>query len=490
MSTAYSLKPETELGLETNLPETPSNAANKPSRRFARLLTLAELSADMMTAVAVIVFSYAPLSRLFGTNDYSRTHLLAPAVGIGFLLALFLNVDGAYRVGNSLLRVRETERVIRACVRCFFVVLCVDFMVAEVVTLRLSAILALLVMAGIVLVKQLLYAGVRKLHAEGFAVRNVVIYGAGYTGRRVFNAISRSPKLGLAPTAIIDDDESKTGGRVYERSYTRKRSIPILTGPVSQDLLQSLGAEVVIAAIPSLGRERFLQVQNATLGVGAQFAFVPNSHVPSDLWMEHTEVDGLMVATLGLRSESIVYRSTKRLLDLVVSVLLLILVAPLLALIAALIRLDSSGPAIFVQERVGHNGKRFKLLKFRTMFVDAPKYFYSPLESSDARITRVGRFLRRTSLDELPQLMNILRGEMSLVGPRPEMPFIVQQYLPQHLQRLRVKPGLTGLWQISADRAFLIHENIDYDLYYIRNRNFFMDVAILFHTFIFAVRGV
>jgi len=102
----------------------------------------------------------------------------------------------------------------------------------------------------------------------------------------------------------------------------------------------------------------------------------------------------------------------------------------------------------------------------------------------------VGKFLRRTSFDELPQLLNVLEGSMSMVGPRPEMPFIVERYKPEHKQRLRIKPGITGLWQLSGDRASLIHENIEYDLYYIKNRNFFMDLAILIHTSIFAMRGI
>jgi lipopolysaccharide/colanic/teichoic acid biosynthesis glycosyltransferase len=174
--------------------------------------------------------------------------------------------------------------------------------------------------------------------------------------------------------------------------------------------------------------------------------------------------------------------------DLIVSSLALLLIAPLLALIAFLIKLDSPGPAFFIQKRVGRNGEFFSIYKFRSMYTDAQKYDFSPTMSSDPRITRIGRFLRRTSLDELPQLINVFLGSMSLVGPRPEMPFIVQDYTSEHRQRLQVIPGITGLWQISADRAFLIHENIQYDLYYIRNRSFFMDIAILAHTLIFAIR--
>src|SRR6266436_8657964 len=124
------------------------------------------------------------------------------------------------------------------------------------------------------------------------------------------------------------------------------------------------------------------------------------------------------------------------------------------------------------------------------MYTDAVPYDYSQCEASDPRITRIGKFLRRTILDELPQLANVLQGKMSLVGPRPEMPFIVKQYTERHRQRLQVNPGLTGLWQLSGDRAFLIHENIEYDLYYIQHRNFFMDLAILLHTSVFAMRGI
>jgi lipopolysaccharide/colanic/teichoic acid biosynthesis glycosyltransferase len=130
------------------------------------------------------------------------------------------------------------------------------------------------------------------------------------------------------------------------------------------------------------------------------------------------------------------------------------------------------------------------MFKFRTMYSDAPVYAYSPKAADDRRITKPGRFLRRTSLDELPQLLNVLLGNMSLVGPRPEMPFIVANYAERHAQRLQVKPGITGLWQLSGDRAYLIHENIEYDLYYVQHRNFFMDLAILLHTPIFAMRGI
>jgi lipopolysaccharide/colanic/teichoic acid biosynthesis glycosyltransferase len=172
------------------------------------------------------------------------------------------------------------------------------------------------------------------------------------------------------------------------------------------------------------------------------------------------------------------------------ALILLVCTLPICAVLSILIRLDSKGSVIFHQTRVGRGGKLFELYKFRSMHVDVPKFGLHPADIHDPRITRVGRWLRRTSLDELPQLFNVLKGDMSLVGPRPEMPFIVELYNARHRQRLTVMPGLTGIWQLSADRAFLIHENIQYDLYYIRHRNLFMDLAILLHTVMFAAKGV
>jgi putative colanic acid biosynthesis UDP-glucose lipid carrier transferase len=122
---------------------------------------------------------------------------------------------------------------------------------------------------------------------------------------------------------------------------------------------------------------------------------------------------------------------------------------------------------------MGKGGRIFKLYKFRTMVADTDPYEVNPIDQYDIRITRVGRFLRKTSLDEMPQIINVVKGEMSFVGPRPEMPFIVKQYDEIHKERLKVLPGITGLWQLSGDRKKAIHENMDYDLYYKNMFRFF-----------------
>ncbi len=191
---------------------------------------------------------------------------------------------------------------------------------------------------------------------------------------------------------------------------------------------------------------------------------------------------------IGDAKASRAYALAKRASDIIASSVLLLLSAPLLILIGILVRLDSAGPVLFIQKRVGREGELFSIYKFRSMHPGAPKYEISPTTAHDPRVTRIGRLLRGTSLDELPQLVNVLLGNMSLVGPRPEMPFIVAGYDSWQLQRLQVLPGMTGLWQLSAARTSPIHDNLHYDLWYIENRTFSLDMVILVRT-LFALRG-
>jgi exopolysaccharide biosynthesis polyprenyl glycosylphosphotransferase len=186
-------------------------------------------------------------------------------------------------------------------------------------------------------------------------------------------------------------------------------------------------------------------------------------------------------------------RLTKRFFDVFVGAIALLLALPMMLVIAALIKLDSYGPVLFRQERVGENGRRFHMFKFRSMVQDAAKRSQEMITRdeqgqlvykwrNDPRITRVGRFLRRTSLDELPQLLNVLKGEMSLVGPRPELPWVVEEYEPWQYQRFAVPQGMTGWWQVNGRSEKPMHLHTDEDLYYIKNYSLLLDVLILWKT--------
>jgi exopolysaccharide biosynthesis polyprenyl glycosylphosphotransferase len=201
------------------------------------------------------------------------------------------------------------------------------------------------------------------------------------------------------------------------------------------------------------------------------------------------------VPLIGLKENSIKgwNLAVKRTLDVALILLATPILLPITTLIALIIRLDSKGPALFRQTRVGKHGKGFTCYKFRTMVVDAEKRKAElaalneadgPLFKirSDPRITRVGRFLRQSSLDELPQLLNVLRGEMSLVGPRPGLPEEVDQYDPWHRRRLEVTPGLTGLWQVLGRSDTSFDEMVRLDIFYTENWSVGMDLQILLKT--------
>ncbi|MBZ5568020.1 MAG: exopolysaccharide biosynthesis polyprenyl glycosylphosphotransferase [Acidobacteriia bacterium] len=468
-----------------------SGAKSSLPTQFEKVLTLLELAADFITVFGALHLAYN--AGFFSPNPvviYQPVQLLAATLSLSIIFVLMLDREDAYSRGNGLLRVKETERILRVSALLFLLLFLICYFARAPFPVAQFLVATVLVPSALIAEKQFVYVVVRALHLKGFGVCKVLIYGASHTGRRVFSALARSPKLGLDPVLMIDDDPATVGARVFELAYRRQRSVPIVSGPITSEFLVENGVGMVVVAIPSLARDKFIEVFNAAAAAGAELAFVPNHHVPFDSLIEHADIDGLLLASLRGPSQRIFYGFTKRVADLVLAFLLSVLFAPVCAIIAVLVKIDSKGPVIFVQKRVGKDLVLFDLYKFRTMYTDVPAYGYSPLASEDPRITRMGRFLRRTSLDEVPQLINVLRGEMSLVGPRPEMPFIVDTYTPRHRQRLQVKPGITGLWQLSADRALLIHENIEYDLYYIRNRNFFMDVAILLHTLFFFMRGI
>ena len=183
------------------------------------------------------------------------------------------------------------------------------------------------------------------------------------------------------------------------------------------------------------------------------------------------------------RISSFYAKHGKHLFDASAAFCLVLLFAPLMVLIAVLIKLTSRGPVFFSHKRVGLNNELFLIYKFRSLHTDTPSYSEKPNSTEDVRITLVGKWLRKTSLDELPQLFNVLKGEMSLVGPRPEMPFLAEHYEPWENQRHLVRPGMTGLWQLSPRRRGSIREGIPVDLEYLENLSLWNDLKILLRTF-------
>jgi exopolysaccharide biosynthesis polyprenyl glycosylphosphotransferase len=474
---------------ETVAPERKESRAIS-REQFKNSLALVEAAADFFTCALGIVASYFLSVGLPFVS--AANHSLLQVISLGTVVALFVvflqQRDGAYRRDGGLLQIRETERAIRIPAQALIMLLIISW----ILNLNFSCLVLMTAVAMIplllILQKRILFTVVRGLHRE-WGTNRVIVYGMGDTGRNVVSTLLHSPRLGLLPIAAIEDCASRNVGHMLAMGYRNRGSVPVRSGPLTPALLTSLRADLLLLASPDLSAEQFDAARYAAKQAGLDVAVLSGPAVSDPLATELFDIDGLHFTSLKERQQAWLYTVLKRIADLVLSALLLVLFSPLLILIALLIRFDSPGPAIFVQKRVGRNGTIFDIYKFRSMYTLTPKYDLSPTTSKDPRITPIGRILRRASIDELPQLINVLLGNMSLVGPRPEMPFIVESYNDQQRKRLRVTPGITGLWQLSADRAFPIHQNLQYDFYYIRNRNFAMDVAILLHTLFFAMSG-
>lgn len=215
----------------------------------------------------------------------------------------------------------------------------------------------------------------------------------------------------------------------------------------------------------------------------------------SDL-VKHDSINAPREEITNDLEKKVLYNISKRTLDISGALVGLIILSIILLVVALLIKLeDPKGPIFFSQRRVGKDGKEFKMYKFRSMVTDAEAKLeellkYNEVEGAmfkmkdDPRVTKIGRFIRKTSIDELPQLFNVLKGDMSLVGPRPPLPREVEEYTSYHMQRLLVKPGCTGVWQSSARNSVGFEEMVEMDLYYIRNRSFIFDLKIIFKTII------
>lgn len=410
---------------------------------------------------------------------------LAYGIFIGSLTVVLLEGDGAYRATGGLLRIGETEHAIRVQAQIMLLILPLSVVLgfASSIEVLLAGCVSMTVL--LVAEKQAVASILHRLHARGFGAENVVIYGAGETGFHLLSMLQSSGRIGLRPAAVVA--RQSFPDRRLLCACRRGRTVPVRLGPLTPQLLAAYSASVLIVAETQLPDEEATRVAAVAKRAGVRVATLLGSEPTYAAWAEHADMDPLPVHALA---ESPIYAVGKRLADVILSSLLLTLLAPVFLLIALLIRVDSPGPAFFVQTRVGKCGARFRMWKFRSMYANVSSYERSPRSSQDRRITGVGRVLRKTSLDELPQLINVFFGEMSLVGPRPEMPFIAAKYSARQRQRLQVTPGITGLWQLSPSRSEPIHHNLHYDLFYIRNRNFFMDIAILLHTALFAMRGI
>jgi len=307
---------------------------------------------------------------------------------------------------------------------------------------------------------------------KGIGITNILIIGAGKPGRKLAAEIKRYYGFGYRIIGFLDDSVEK-----------EKSDYPILGRIESLNIIiNEKNISVVYISDANMPHERMLSLMADCENTDIKFKLVSNLYEILSGSIDISEIEGIPSIDLKTNKKHTLYRFIKRLLDIAFSVAGMVLFFWLWIIIIILINMNSKGKAIIKQDRTGMNGKIFKMYKFRTMYAGADLYKEAPVKADDKRITKVGRFLRKTSLDELPQFINILKGEMSFVGPRPEMPFITEKYTKWQKKRLEVKPGLTGLWQILGRKDLPLHENLEYDFYYIQNQSLLLDIVIMIKT--------
>lgn len=308
-----------------------------------------------------------------------------------------------------------------------------------------------------------------------------LLIGIGEIGKSFIDIISKSDWGRFNIIGVLDDN--------YENGFDYKgyKVIDNING--LENLINNNSFDRIIVAVRYLSEERINFINSLSSKYGKSLNFLPSIESFKNDPRKLKVHAGIPLISKKFQSQTLFYMIGKRLIDIMLSLIGIIISIPLWIIIPLLIKKNSKGSIFFKHNRVGLNDNQFSLYKFRSMYNDAPKYAHCPTDGDDPRVTQVGKWLRKTSLDELPQLFNVLIGQMSIVGPRPEMPFIVDNYNYIEKKRLLIKPGLTGLWQISPHRSAEISHNLEYDFYYIENQGFVLDFVILILTFFFAIRG-
>ena len=399
-----------------------------------------------------------------------------------FVLAIWGTVFEAldlYRPRRVSTRWREVVDLLKGSVLALLIFFGLIFLIRNLVLSRLVVVIFWTL--SLVLLN-LSHFGVREtlrvLRRRGFNLRHILVIGTRPEAQRLVRTLERHQQLGLQLRGIVLLDQEAEDGSSFGKFPVigdREEALQLIGGG-------AIGQVFITLALGESGRLR--EVRDWLGDEPVTTHFVPDLAADLILHGKVEEFDGLPIITL---QDSPLYgwnSVLKRGLDLCLGGIGLALFSPLLALIAVIIRLGSPGPIFFRQERMGLDGRRFSMLKFRTMVENAEKetgpVWTAP---SDPRVTRIGRFLRRTSLDELPQLWNVIKGEMSLVGPRPERPELIGKFrkeVPKYMLRLKVKAGVTGWAQVHGWRGNTsIEKRIEHDMYYIENWSLWLDLKVL-----------
>ena len=329
----------------------------------------------------------------------------------------------------------------------------------------------------------------RRLLIKGIGRKNALIVGYNPKAQNIHQTINKARGLGIDVVAYVAVDKENTG-----KNFEGIQVVDTVEN--IRDVIKKFDVSEIIIALEKNEDDIVMDVLSKCEGEEVSIKIVPDLYEIISGQARTNQIYGFPLIDIMPQLMPEWEKKIKRLMDIVISFLILTLTFPVTLLVAIAIKIDSKGPVFFLQERMGLNGKIFKVIKFRSM-IDNAEAYSGPVWSTkdDPRITRVGKFIRRTRIDEIPQMINVLKGEMSLVGPRPERPFFVEKLakeIPLYKRRLKVRPGVTGWAQVKHKYDETIDDvktKLRYDLFYIENMSLRMDLKILFRTIFVVITG-
>jgi exopolysaccharide biosynthesis polyprenyl glycosylphosphotransferase len=445
---------------------------------------------DWQLGREIAVQNYVPISSY-----------LAIQLGITVLILLLFQVKGLYRMPRASGRLDEISIIASSVTTAMAVLIVVVFLYRPIFYSRLIFAYGWAAIIVMVSLEKLLAYQIRiALWKRNVGVRRVLVVGNGRAGQRIMKDILDNPNLGYRLVGYVDDSPDPSPWMLPAPRGRAEDLVQLGRTDDIQNITDKYDVQEVIVALPWTSDENVVSVTNRCRDSGVAFALVPDLFEMRFSQVKIDQINGIPL--IGLRESAIrgwnLY--VKRATDMCLALISLVLTSPVSLAVALAVKLDSRGPVLFRQIRVGKGGREFVAYKFRSMCQDAERQqkelaglneVAGPIFKMhrDPRITRVGRFIRRFSLDELPQLLNIVAGHMSWVGPRPPIPSEVENYEDWHLDRLEVIPGLTGLWQISGRSDLSFDEMVKLDLYYAENWSLWLDLKILLLTLPAVISG-
>ncbi len=409
-------------------------------------------------------------------------------VVFNLVFSLTFWANGLYRFRRGVSRVDEAYQIFRAVSIGTVVVIASNTLFPLMNIRTRTLIIGWLLACVFVFIGRIIYHhGVRIARTRGIDTRRVLIVGTGEVGQLVCRQMRRAPELGYRIIGFLSDT-MVTGHRVMDELPVlgRRHRLP--------QVVATCQVDEVIIALSGAPYEEVLELVGLVEDESVAIKIYPDAfQLITNNAVSVGELNGLPLISLRtVPLDRRLNRSIKRAMDIVISGAALVLLSPLLLLVAVLVRFDSPGPVFFIQERVGRDGRPFKMIKYRSMRADAEK-LGTWTRPGDDRRTKLGTFIRRFSIDELPQFINVLLGDMSVVGPRPEQPQYVAQFseqIPRYMQRHREKAGITGWAQVNGLRGDTsIEERTRYDLYYVENWSPLFDLKIIVRTAYNTLRG-